>query len=150
MPGGTAPGERETETMTTTALPIALPRITTVAELRVFLDKSPLLASPSYFFSPGAMRFFDSRVLRGLYVVEEEADRFRALFITSERYDETSPRLYTVRVVTLTADRLDDGSTVYRQDIDQVGEFQAYDTAAAARRFAARADLRDLPEFPRV
>lgn len=140
-----------TETTTaTTALPIALPRLLTVTDLRVFLAKSPLLASPSYFFSPGAMRWFNSRVLTGLYIVEEQADRFRALFITSERLDETTPRLYTVRVVTLTAHLLADGSTAYRHDIDQVGEFQAYETAAAARRFAARADLRDLPEHPSI
>ena len=67
-----------------------------------------------FFFSDGAMRFFNSRIHRNIY-----AGRF---FITSERYDSKTPRLYTIRRAN------DDGS------IGDVGEFQQYKTAREARR----------------
>lgn len=65
-----------------------------------------------FFFSAGAMRFFDSRIHRKVY-----AGRY---FITSERYDAETPRLYTIRRAN------DDGS------IDDVSEFQQYKTAHEA------------------
>lgn len=71
-----------------------------------------------YFFDRSAMRFFDSRILPDLI-----GGRY---FITSERFDRDSPRLYTVRVAN------DDGT------VATVGEFQAYRTAHAAKA-AARA-----------
>ena len=66
-----------------------------------------------FFFSDGAMRFFNSRIHREVY-----AGRY---FITSERYDAETPRLYTIRRAN------DDGS------IDDVSEFQHYKTAREAR-----------------
>ena len=43
----------------------------------------------SHFFDEGAMRFFNSRVLPTVY-----GGRF---FITSERFDDSTPRRYTLR-----------------------------------------------------
>jgi hypothetical protein len=43
----------------------------------------------SHFFDPSAMRFFNSRILPTVY-----GGRF---FITSERFDDATPRAYTVR-----------------------------------------------------
>ena len=67
-----------------------------------------------HWFEPGALRFFNSRVGCTVY-----ASRY---FVSSEQFDYTSPRLYTVRRAN------DDGS------IDTVGEFQAYRTCAEARQ----------------
>ena len=72
-----------------------------------------------YFFDPATMRFFRSKiasrsVINGRY------------FITSEQFDATSPRLYTIRICH------DDGT------IDTVGEFQQYETVAAAKRVASQ------------
>ena len=70
-----------------------------------------------YFFSPGAMRFFRSKV--GRYVIGGQ------YFITSEQFNNDSPRLYTIR-------KCVDGR------VEQVGEFQQYKSAAAARKAALK------------
>ncbi len=62
-----------------------------------------------HFFSPSTMRFFRSKVasrnvINGRY------------FITSEQFDTSSPRLYTIR---------------------RVGEFQQYGSVEAAQRAAS-------------
>lgn len=79
-------------------------------------------AAGQHFFDPDTMRFFRSRMLRGVI-----GGRF---FITSEQYVDSEgnadPRRYTVRVV-------DDAGHV-----DTVGEFQAYATPAAARAAARK------------
>lgn len=72
-----------------------------------------------HFFDPATMRFFRSKiasrsVINGRY------------FITSEQFDASSPRLYTIR-------RANDDGT-----IDTVGEFQQYATIEAAKRAAAK------------
>lgn len=72
-----------------------------------------------HFFDPATMRFFRSRiasrtVINGRY------------FITSEQFDASSPRLYTIRRAN------DDGS------IDTVGEFQQYETVEAAKAAARK------------
>ena len=72
-----------------------------------------------YFFSPSTMRFFRSKiasrnVINGRY------------FITSEQFDASSPRLYTIR-------RANDDGT-----IDTVGDFQQYETAKAAKAAARK------------
>lgn len=67
-----------------------------------------------HFFDADTLRFFSSRIGGQLF-----GGRY---FITSERYDQTTPRRYTVRLVN------PDGS------IDTVGEFQQYATLDAARR----------------
>ena len=75
-----------------------------------------------HFFSRGALRFFHSRIGRkvhrgpgGIY------------FVSSEQFDERSPRLYTVR-------RFDLVSAA----VDTVGEFQQYACARHAHSEAAR------------
>ena len=70
-------------------------------------------AAGLFFFSPSTMRFFDSRVGSRVY-----GGRY---FVTSERFSEASPRLYTVRRAE------DDGS------IEDASGFQEYTTAAEAR-----------------
>ena len=66
-----------------------------------------------HFFDKDAMRFFDSRLSEEVYGGK--------YFITSERFDSRSPRLYTIRMVN------DDAS------IDTIGEFQQYETLAKAK-----------------
>lgn len=74
-----------------------------------------------YFFSPDTMRFFRSRVGFRIYPVKDGA-----FFVTSERYDDNAPRLYTVRRA------YDDGR------IETMGEFQGYGTSAEANRAARK------------
>ena len=77
-----------------------------------------------HYFEPATMRFFDSRVLSGVY-----DGRF---FITSERFKmyepryRVDPRMYTIR------EAFPDGQ------IDTVGAFQAFGSAATAKRWAQR------------
>lgn len=66
-----------------------------------------------HFFDPGAMRFFNSRISEEVYGGK--------YFITSEQFDDRSPRLYTIRMVN------DDAS------IDTIGDFQQYNTLAQAK-----------------
>ena len=77
-------------------------------------------------FSRGALRFFASRLVF--------TDLVRAgLFVSSERFNDRTPRLYTVRVA------LAEGS------IETVGQFQGHQTRRAALREVERlaAILRD-------
>lgn len=69
-----------------------------------------------HFFERGTMRFFRSRIAPGIIG--------GCYFITSEQFDATSARLYTVRRAN------EDGS------IDTVSEFQEFGTLAAARKAA--------------
>lgn len=71
-----------------------------------------------YFFERGALSFFNSRVASTLY-----GGRY---FITSEQFEESYPRKYTIR------EAFDDGR------VETVGEFQAYADIDDARE-AARA-----------
>jgi len=75
-------------------------------------------AAGYHFFEPSTMRFFRSRVGDTVY-----GGRY---FVTSEQFDWSSPRLYTVRVAN------DD------RTIDDVGGFQAYPTHTAAVRAIRR------------
>lgn len=75
-------------------------------------------AAGYHFFDPDTLRFFDSRILGGVI-----GDGY---FVTSERCDYDSPRLYTVRRANA------NGS------IDRVGEFQQFKTAHAARTYAKK------------
>ena len=68
-----------------------------------------------HFFSRGAMRFFRSRVAPGV--------THGRVFVTSEQFDYSAPRLYTVRAMR------DDGSTV------ELCEFQQFATLALARAY---------------
>ena len=97
----------------------------------------------SHYFDTDTMRFFSSRLLSNVVALDgystEEGRRY--LFVTSEReaYSQ-EPRAYTVRMLTLGTVR-DDRPSV---EIDTVGGFQAFSSAAKARRFAR--SLLDLPE----
>ncbi len=85
-----------------------------------------------FFFEPGTMRFFASRVSQEAYLTEDKA---LAYFVSSEQfkssanwdYDTRKKRLYTVRVCNLSTG-----------DVDTVGEFQAYSTSASAHRAAKK------------
>jgi hypothetical protein len=74
-----------------------------------------------YFFSPDTLRFFNSKVYPGF--IHTPAG---VVFITSEKFDYRSPRLYTVRVM------VEDGS------VNEFAgcEFQQFPTIRAARKFA--------------
>lgn len=86
----------------------------------------------TYFFAPSSMRFFNSRIGSNAYTT---VNPFKTLFVTSERFDDKSRRLYTVRLY--------DCRT---HDIDTIGEFQEYRTARAANK-AAR-ELAPAIEYP--
>ena len=88
-----------------------------------------------HWFTPGAMRFFNSRALSGVY-----AGR---LFVSSEQYRSRHTgyraRLYTIRAVS------DAGG------VSTVGEFQQYSTRrraiAAARAMAENILAREVAEM---
>lgn len=73
-----------------------------------------------YWFTPETMRFFSSRLLPDVFPMEDGS----ALFISSERYSEDTPRRYSVRICR------PDG------DIDTVGEFQQHTNTVQARNHA--------------
>ena len=80
-----------------------------------------------HFFSPGSMRFFNSRLCHEVFPTKNGA-----YFITSEKFDYKSPRLYTVRFFDL------------NDDIKTVGEFQAFETKAQAVSFAIDCAYNDV------
>lgn len=100
----------------------------------------------SHFFDADTMRFFNSRLLSGVYPAQTNTGKWEAVtgnafyFVTSERfealYSDPEPRHYTVRKLTLTSVR-DDRPAV---DIETVGDYHA--TANAARN-AAKAYAND-------
>lgn len=69
-------------------------------------------ASGGHWFDPDTLRFFRSRIDSTVY-----GGRY---FVSSEQYDDSTPRLYTVR------EAKPDG------DVETVGEFQAYATRGEA------------------
>lgn len=71
-----------------------------------------------HWFSPETKRFFRCRVHPRVYGGK--------YFVTSEQFNDGSPRLYTVR------EAKENG------DIDTVGEFQQYRTSTQAHRAAAK------------
>ena len=77
-----------------------------------------------HWFERGAMRFFNSRIASGVY-----GGHF---FISSERYNENTPRRYTIR-------------SCYNGKIDTIGDFQQYRTIEEAR-YA----VKELVKFNRV
>ena len=81
----------------------------------------------SHFFDADALRFFSGRVLGECWHVGD-----LALFVTSEKFRgfmvPDGERRYTVRVMR-------EGSLSFKN----IGGFQAYDTARAAKRAASRA-----------
>jgi hypothetical protein len=98
--------------------------ITTNAALKLHtLDqiKRAAIGARSHWFDPASMRYFNSRLGQTVYPVQGGA-----LFISSERFDYGSPRLYSVRSCTW------DGC------IDTVGKFQEFSTSTAAHSAASR------------
>ena len=75
-----------------------------------------------HFFSAGSKRFFNSRIHSDVYG--------GCVFVTSEKFDWKSPRLFTVR-------KIDQNG-----NIETIGDFQGYDTRSkahtAAKNFAKK------------
>ena len=74
-----------------------------------------------YFFSKDSMRFFNSRLVNEVY----PSNHGKVYFITSEKYDYKSPRLFTLRAIEVTTG-----------NIDIIGEFQAYTSKSTAETMA--------------
>ena len=114
--------------------------VTSANSIRAIAD-----GAGSHFFDAATMRFFNSRLLEGVYPAESNIGKWDArtgnvfYFVTSERYDSTyggpEPRHYSVRRMTLTAVR-DDRPAVH---IDIVEDFYALPTANQARKAAQEA-----------
>lgn len=107
-----------------------LASIYTATDLRTVVN-----GAGSYFFSPGAMSGFNSRLLDGLWALDgnEAKPGARFLFLTSEQFvasDGTAaPRTYKVRHLTLKVS--DDGAPgVYIETLSEVGSAEAAKTAA--------------------
>jgi len=75
-------------------------------------------AAGGCWFSPSTMRFFGTRIETELIT---RGVSIRQVFVTSEQFDDDSPRMYTIR------EALPTGS------IDTVGEFQQYSSLSDAR-----------------
>ena len=70
-----------------------------------------------YFFYPDTMRFFSSRIQR--------TPPYKGrVFVTSERMNWNSPRLYSVRVIKPSG------------NIETIGDFQGFTSRQSAHRFA--------------
>lgn len=70
----------------------------------------------SPFFSPDTMRFFNSRLLNIFRALD--TDGMHGLFVTSERFDHTTPREYRVRLYRLTP-----GAIAFPFQTDTLGTF---------------------------
>lgn len=81
-------------------------------------EKHPKNIGANYFFSPGSKRFFNSRILDSVYPTKK-----LVYFVTSEKFDYKSPRLFTIRAYNPKT-----GS------IDTIGEFQQYKTSLQAKK----------------
>lgn len=77
--------------------------------------------SRGHFFGIGAMRFFNSRIAQTAYFSESTECYY---FVTSERFDDKTPRHYTVRRLTPSG------------AVETVGEFQQYKTGRQAHKVA--------------
>ena len=73
----------------------------------------------SHFFSPESMRFFSSRI-------QSNPPYKGRVFVTSERMNWNSPRLYTVRAVQPSG------------NIETIGDFGAFTSRQSAHRFAEK------------
>lgn len=91
-----------------------------------------------FYFSPGTMGFFQSRVSSDIW----RNDDFSGYFVTSERQraycGPEYPRLYTVRSY-----RVVEGGDGCSVKIDTVGDFQGWETLASAKS-AARSHWRNF------
>lgn len=97
-------------------------------EIRTIEDIKRLNAEQGYhFFEQGGMRFFNSRTLSRIMVLPY--DDGALYFVTSERCDD-EPRKYTLRSICVR-----EGDERYGM-IDELGEFQQFDSAREAYRYA--------------
>ena len=100
--------------------------IRTAADVRRAADRLG-----SHYFSPDTMRFFNSRLLNVFRALDD--DGTRGLFVTSERFDHTTPREYRVRLYRFTPDAF---------EVDTVGTF--------ATRSQAETFVRNYTDTPAV
>lgn len=105
-----------------------VPRIETLADLK---RVSGMLGG--FFFTPGAMAYFRSRVSSRIYATSPTS----GYFVTSEQFvsmnGDAEPRSYTVRGYEVTTHN--DGSPWL--NIWTVGEFEQFATSRAAHKAAA-------------
>ena len=80
----------------------------------------------THFFEKGAKRFFNSRIGQLAYVVCDADGSKHAYFTTSERFDDSTPRKFTVRVMHMTP-----GASHW--PVNKIGEFQAYANGKSAQ-----------------
>ena len=83
----------------------------------------------SHFFEAGAMRFFNSRVLGDTFAA---ADGSAVYFVTSERFDSSTPRRYTVRICRP------------NYTVDSASEFQEFASSRAAKNAARRLAAQEI------
>lgn len=76
-----------------------------------------------HFFDRDTMRFFKSRIEKKALMFGQLIDD--KYFVTSEQYDESSPRLYTVR-----------GFNSKTGNVTTAGNFQEFHSREVARKFA--------------
>lgn len=107
--------------------------VTTSGDVRAIAD-----SAGSNFFDPDTMRFFDSRLLEGVYPAAsnggnpwESREGSQFAFVTSDS-NEWEGRKYSVRILTLSSQR-DNRPAV---DISSLDSAYRLDTAAQARRAA--------------
>lgn len=92
--------------------------------------------SGSHFFDAATMRFFNSRVSQKAYENKTTGDMY---FVTSESYDMSSPRLFTVRRLRYTVTPGFKSEHMYEADVSTMEPgFQAYASRNAAHRMAKR------------
>lgn len=126
---------------------IDLPRIAHTSDLRTFLNNSPRLRTPNYFFSAGAMRAFSSRVDARIYLdkshqananSDDQGGSFYAYFVTSEQFvnsDGTAePRGFNVRHVSI--ERVNGAPALFDAEVDTIG--WPLPTMSLAKAYAAK------------
>lgn len=91
-----------------------------------------------HFFDKGSMRFFNSRIAEygynGILCNDKETIYSDLVFfVTSEKFDYKSPRLYTIRRLNRTTG-----------EIITVGEFQAYKTSSGANKKAQKLAMESI------
>ena len=106
--------------------------IHTMAEIKArsrALNKQKGLPPGAWWFSPGSLRFFSSRVSSVVFPVPAGAyfvtsEQFESVYLSGGRYVEGGPRLWTLRFWA------DSG------EIETCGDFQGYESLGDAQRAA--------------
>lgn len=92
----------------------------------MYRDMIDVREAVPHYFSRSTMRFFRAKVESGLL--------YGRFFVTSEQFNDASPRLYSVR-------------EIVGKNIRTVGEFQGHHSKASAKYAAECAALETLPEL---